>query len=334
MDVLSAAATDIYLTAQDTRNLLGENLSGQILDDAGIWHDCDFEYAETISLNPGDQNFDTDFLAGLSALRYDAVYTNQGYNLPAADFDKKARINIDLSCYNMYHIDIPVLSWCNLDAVNNNSYASVAAGSFYEYYWSLSGNSTDFVESSANGNNASRFRIDGGWSPGVMCFRPEITSGSGSQYSLLTVQASCCYVGNGDHFSFYIVTPFVNDNIQWGTFTTAPVTTAPAPGSGSGDGSLVSNTFVFSWQVNPPDYYYQGTFSEYSDNFPATVSGMISDMDTYGTAAASDIAEMADYDLSGFWEFFDRMIPLRVIIAISAVSWLSLFGWILTKYRG
>lgn len=121
-----------------------------------------------------------------------------------------------------------------------------------------------------------------------------------------------------------------------------PITTAPVvTGNGSGSGSIVTNdsgvtqfNFNITNEFQVPPYLQSGSFSEYSDNFPQTVSGLVSDMETYGTAAASDIAEMEDYDLSGFWDFFGRMIPLRVVAAILAVSWISLLGWILTKYRG
>lgn len=100
------------------------------------------------------------------------------------------------------------------------------------------------------------------------------------------------------------------------------------------DSGVTRFDFHITNEFQAPGYLQTGDFDDYSDDYMSSVSGLVSDFGSYGTAAASDIAAVDDYDLAGFWDFFERMIPPRIVIAIMAVSWLSLFGWVLTKYRG
>lgn len=115
------------------------------------------------------------------------------------------------------------------------------------------------------------------------------------------------------------------------------VVTGTAIGTGiiiTDDSGVTRFDFHITNEFQAPGYLQTGDFDDYTDDYMSSVSGLVSDFGSYGTAAASDIAAVDDYDLSGYWDFFDTVIPPRIVIAIMAVSWLSLFGWILTKYRG
>lgn len=142
--------------------------------------------------------------------------------------------------------------------------------------------------------------------------------------------------------SFYIIinAPVLNAGYVFEGHASPPTPGGDSGGtiSGNGKGTIttdISGVTGFAWDVTleMPEYMYSGTYSEYSDNFPATVSSIASGMEDYGTTAASALSELAeDADVGGLWGCITSFLPPGVIVLIMGLSGIYLVGWVLTRF--